>query len=39
MGQGQTKDLIWTTFVVLPYMMLHTKFQVMGLLVLKKKIF
>ena len=27
MGQGQTTDLIWTTLVVLPYMMLHTKFQ------------
>ena len=27
MGQGQTTDLIWTTFVVLTYMMLHTKFQ------------
>ena len=27
MGQGQTRDLIWTTLVVLTYMMLHTKFQ------------
>ena len=27
MGQGQTTDLIWTSLVVLPYMMLHTKFQ------------
>ena len=27
MGQGQTMDLIWTTLVVLTYMMLHTKFQ------------
>ena len=27
MGQGQTTDLIWITFVVLTYMMLHTKFQ------------
>ena len=27
MGQGQTRDLIWTTLVVLSYMMLHTKFQ------------
>ena len=27
MGQGQTRDLIWTTLVVLPHMMLHTKFQ------------
>ena len=27
MGQGQTSDLIWTTLVVLPYTMLHTKFQ------------
>ena len=27
MGQGQTTDLIWTTLVVLTYMMLHTKFQ------------
>ena len=27
MGQGQTTDLIWTTLVVLTYMMLHIKFQ------------
>ena len=27
MGQGQIRDLIWTTLVVLTYMMLHTKFQ------------
>ena len=27
MGQGQTRDLIWRTLVVLTYMMLHTKFQ------------
>ena len=27
MGQGQTRDLIWTNLVVLTYMMLHTKFQ------------
>ena len=27
MGQGQTSDLIWTTLVVLTYMMLQTKFQ------------
>ena len=27
MGQGQTRDLIRTTLVVLTYMMLHTKFQ------------
>ena len=27
MGQGQTRYLIWTTLVVLTYMMLHTKFQ------------
>ena len=27
MGQGQTRDLILTTLVVLTYMMLHTKFQ------------
>ena len=27
MGQGQTRDLIWTILVVLTYMMLHTKFQ------------
>ena len=27
MGQGQTRDLIWTTLVVLTYMMLHIKFQ------------
>ena len=27
MGHGQTRDLIWTTLVVLTYMMLHTKFQ------------
>ena len=27
MGQGQTTDLIWTTLVVLTYMMLHTNFQ------------
>ena len=27
MGQGQPRVIIWTTFVVLPYTMLHTKFQ------------
>ena len=27
MGQGQTSDFIWTSLVVLTYMMLHTKFQ------------
>ena len=27
MGQGQPKVIIWTTLVVLPYTMLHTKFQ------------
>ena len=27
MGQGQTRDLILTTLVVLTYIMLHTKFQ------------
>ena len=27
MGQGQTRDLIWTTLVVVTYMMLHTKIQ------------
>ena len=27
MGQGQTSDFIWTSLVVLAYMMLHTKFQ------------
>ena len=27
MGQGQTRGLIWKIFVVLTYMMLHTKFQ------------
>ena len=27
MGHGQPKVIIWTTLVVLPYMMLHTKFQ------------
>ena len=27
MGQGQTRDLIWTILVVLTYMMLYTKFQ------------
>ena len=27
MGQGQTRDLIWTTLVALTYMMLHTTFQ------------
>ena len=27
MGQGQHRVLIWITFVVLPYTMLHTKFQ------------
>ena len=27
MGQGQPWVIIWTTLVVLPYMMLHTKFQ------------
>ena len=33
MGQGQTRDLIWTTLVVLTYMMLHTKFQGHGSIV------
>ena len=27
MGQVQPRVIIWTTLVVLPYMMLHTKFQ------------
>ena len=27
MGQGQPTVIIWTTLVVLPYTMLHTKFQ------------
>ena len=27
MGQGQPRVIIWTTMVVLPYTMLHTKFQ------------
>ena len=27
MGQGQARVIIWTTLVVLPYTMLHTKFQ------------
>ena len=27
MGQGQLRVIIWTTLVVLPYTMLHTKFQ------------
>ena len=27
MGQGQTRVIIWTTLVELPYTMLHTKFQ------------
>ena len=27
MGQGQPSVIIWTTLVVLPYTMLHTKFQ------------
>ena len=27
MGQGQPRVIIWTTLVVLPYTMLHTKFQ------------
>ena len=27
MGQGQPRVIIWTIFVVLPYTMLHTKFQ------------
>ena len=27
MGQGQPRVISWTTLVVLPYMMLHTKFQ------------
>ena len=27
MGQGQPRVMIWTTLVVLPYTMLHTKFQ------------
>ena len=27
MGQGQLSIIIWTTLVVLPYTMLHTKFQ------------
>ena len=27
MGQGQPKVISWTTLVVLPYLMLHTKFQ------------
>ena len=27
MGQGQPRVIIWTTLLVLPYTMLHTKFQ------------
>ena len=27
MGQGQPRNIIWTTLVVLTYTMLHTKFQ------------
>ena len=27
MGQGQPRVIIWTTMVVLPYTMLHTKFK------------
>ena len=27
MGQGQPRVIIWTTLVVLPYMMVHTKVQ------------
>ena len=27
MGQGQPRVIIWTNLVVLPYTMLHTKFQ------------
>ena len=27
MGQGQPRVMFWTTLVVLPYTMLHTKFQ------------
>ena len=27
MGQGQRRVIIWIALVVLPYMMLHTKFQ------------
>ena len=27
MGQGQPRVIIWTTLVVLKYMILHTKFQ------------
>ena len=27
MGQGQPRVIIWATLVVLPYTMLHTKFQ------------
>ena len=27
MGQGQPRVIIWTTLVLLPYRMLHTKFQ------------
>ena len=27
MGQGQPRVIIWTTLVVLPYTMVHTKFQ------------
>ena len=27
MGQGQPRVIIWTILVVLPYTMLHTKFQ------------
>ena len=30
MGQGQPRVIIWTTLVVLPYTMLHTKFQGLG---------
>ena len=27
MGQGQVREIIWITLVVLTYTMLHTKFQ------------
>ena len=27
MGQGQPREIIWITLVVLTYTMLHTKFQ------------
>ena len=37
MGQGQTRVIIYTTLVVLSYMMLHTKFQGHGSISSEKK--